>query len=265
MEDKKILTGRKIDVKVKGKIVNEKNPLIIAGPCSVESREQIIRIAKIVKKLGATALRGGAFKPRTSPYAFQGLGIDGLKYLKEASELTGLPVVSEITDARYIDLFNAYVDVFQVGSRNMNNYSLLKSLGKVNKPILLKRGMSSTIYEWILAAEYLAEFGNKNIILCERGIRTFDTYTRNTLDIAAVPIMKKETGLPVIVDPSHGTGRRELVCPMTKAAIAAGADGAIIEVHDDPDHALSDGHQSITPEQFKSLMAEYRRVLKNNL
>jgi len=264
MEDKKILTGKTIEVRVKNQVVNNKNPLIIAGPCSVESREQIIRIAKIVKKLGATALRGGAFKPRTSPYSFQGLGVEGLKYLKEASNLTGLPVVSEITDARYIDLFNTYVDVFQVGSRNMNNYSLLKSLGKVNKPILLKRGMSSTIYEWILAAEYLAEFGNTNIILCERGIRTFDTYTRNTLDLAAIPIMKKETGLPVIVDPSHGTGRRELVCPMTKAAIASGADGAIIEVHDDPDHALSDGHQSITPEQFKELMDEYKNILKQN-
>jgi len=265
MEDKKILTGKKIDVKVNGKIVDQRNPLIIAGPCSVESREQIIRIAKIVKKLGATALRGGAFKPRTSPYSFQGLGVEGLKYLKEASELTGLPIVSEITDAKYIDVFKNYVDVFQVGSRNMNNYSLLKALGKVDRPILLKRGMSLTIYEWILAVEYLAEFGNTDIILCERGMRTFDTYTRNTLDLAAVPIMKKETGLPVIVDPSHGTGRRELVCPLTKAAIAVGADGAIIEVHDDPDHALSDGHQSITPKQFETLMQDYRSFLKYNL
>ena len=263
--DKKILTGKKIDVKVNGKIVDQRNPLIIAGPCSVESREQIIRIAKIVKKLGATALRGGAFKPRTSPYSFQGLGVEGLKYLKEASELTGLPIVSEITDAKYIDVFKNYVDVFQVGSRNMNNYSLLKALGKVDRPILLKRGMSLTIYEWILAVEYLAEFGNTDIILCERGMRTFDTYTRNTLDLAAVPIMKKETGLPVIVDPSHGTGRRELVCPLTKAAIAVGADGAIIEVHDDPDHALSDGHQSITPKQFETLMQDYRSFLKYNL
>jgi 3-deoxy-7-phosphoheptulonate synthase len=254
MNCRKILTGKKIDVEINGVIINEENPLIIAGPCSVESREQIITIAKEVKKYGANALRGGAFKPRTSPYSFQGLEEEGLKYLREAGDITGLPIVSEITDQKYIDIFNKYVDIFQVGSRNMNNYTLLKALGKVKKPILLKRGMSSTIYEWILAAEYLAEFGNTNIILCERGIRTFDTYTRNTLDLAAIPIMKKETGLPVIVDPSHGTGRRELIEPMTLAAFAAGADGAIIEVHTDPDNALSDGIQSIYPEQFKKIV-----------
>ncbi len=261
MNSRKILTGKKIEVKINKMIINKENPLIIAGPCSVESREQIIAIAKEVKKYGANALRGGAFKPRTSPYAFQGLEEEGLKYLKEASEITGLPIVSEITDQKYIEMFNKYVDVFQVGSRNMDNYSLLKALGRVKKPILLKRGMSATIYEWILAAEYLAEFGNTNIILCERGIRTFGTYTRNILDLSAIPIMKKETGLPVIVDPSHGTGRRELIKPMTLAAFAAGADGAIIEVHDDPDNALSDGHQSIRPEQFKDLMNVYKRTL----
>jgi 3-deoxy-7-phosphoheptulonate synthase len=261
MNSRKILTGKKIEVKINKMLINKENPLIIAGPCSVESREQIIAIAKEVKKYGANALRGGAFKPRTSPYAFQGLEEEGLKYLKEASEITGLPIVSEITDQKYIEMFNKYVDVFQVGSRNMDNYSLLKALGRVKKPILLKRGMSATIYEWILAAEYLAEFGNTNIILCERGIRTFGTYTRNILDLSAIPIMKKETGLPVIVDPSHGTGRRELIKPMTLAAFAAGADGAIIEVHDDPDNALSDGHQSIRPEQFKDLMNVYKRTL----
>lgn len=260
MEDKKILSGKKIKIKINGVEINNKNPLIIAGPCAVESREQIIKIAKEVKKQGANALRGGAYKPRTSPYSFQGLEEEGLKYLKEASEITGLPIVTEITDPRHIDKFIECVDIFQVGSRNMNNYSLLKALGKVDKPILLKRGMSATIYEWILAAEYLAEFGNKNIILCERGIRTFDTYTRNTLDLSAIPIMKKETGLPVIVDPSHGTGRRELIEPMTMAAFAAGADGAIIEVHNDPDNALSDGHQSILPKDFGEIVKKIKNI-----
>jgi len=262
---RKILTGKKIEVKINGVVIDKKNPLIIAGPCAVESREQIISIAKEVKKLGATALRGGAFKPRTSPYAFQGLEEEGLKYLKEASEITGLPVVTEITDQKYIEMFEKYVDVFQVGSRNMNNYTLLKALGKVKKPILLKRGMSSTIYEWILAAEYLAEFGNTNIILCERGIRTFDTYTRNTLDLAAIPIMKKETGLPVIVDPSHGTGRRELIEPMTMAGLSAGADGVIIEVHNDPDNALSDGLQSIYPYQFKKIVEKINKFMESEI
>lgn len=254
MLDKRILTGERISVHINGQIIDENHPLIIAGPCSVESEDQIMTIAGLVKKAGATALRGGAYKPRTSPYSFQGLGEEGLKYLKAAGDATGLPVVSEITDPRHIECFDKYVDVYQVGSRNMNNYSLLKALGQVDKPILLKRGMSSTIYEWILAAEYLAEFGNKNIILCERGIRTFDTYTRNTLDLAAIPIMIKETGLPVIVDPSHGTGRRELVLPLSKAAMAVGAQGLIVEVHNDPEKALSDGHQSIYPEQFEQLI-----------
>lgn len=259
MEDKKILTGQKIDVKINGKIINKNNPLIIAGPCAVESKKQIVKIAKLVKKSGANALRGGAYKPRTSPYSFQGLKEKGLKYLKYASQITGLPVVTEITDPRNIKLFDEYVDVYQVGSRNMNNYELLKALGKIDKPILLKRGMSSTIYEWILAAEYLAEFGNKNIILCERGIRTFDSYTRNTLDLASIPIMKKETGLPVIFDPSHGTGRRELILPMSKAGMACGADGLIVEVHFDPENALSDGLQSIYPKQFKEIMKEIKK------
>lgn len=254
MLDKRILTGKRIKVHIKGQEIDDKHPLIIAGPCSVESKDQIMTIAQLVKKAGATALRGGAYKPRTSPYSFQGLGEEGLKHLKAAGDAVGLPVVSEITDPRHIECFDKYVDVYQVGSRNMNNYSLLKALGQVKKPILLKRGMSSTIYEWILAAEYLAEFGNKNIILCERGIRTFDTYTRNTLDLAAIPIMIKETGLPVIVDPSHGTGRRELVLPLSKAAMAVGAHGLIVEVHHDPENALSDGHQSIYPDQFNELM-----------
>lgn len=260
MVSRKILTGEKIHVKVNGQVISEKNPLIIAGPCSVESEEQIIKIAQQVKEAGANALRGGAFKPRTSPYSFQGLGEEGLKYLKKASDLTGLPVVTEIMDPRDIEVFDRYVDVYQVGSRNMQNYSLLKALGKVEKPILLKRGMSATIYEWILAAEYVAEAGNKNIILCERGIRTFDTYTRNTLDLAAIPILKKETGLPVIFDPSHGTGRRELVEPMTLAGFAAGADGVIIEAHYNPDEAFSDAHQTIDMDVLENIIKHIKKT-----
>jgi 3-deoxy-7-phosphoheptulonate synthase len=231
-------------------------PIRIAGPCAVESREQIIKIAKIVKAAGAEFLRGGVFKPRTSPYDFQGLGWEGLEYLKEASYLTGLPIVTEVLDQNHIDRIVEQVDLIQIGSRNMHNYALLKAVGETGKPVLLKRGMSATLREWILAAEYLASSGNGQIILCERGIRTFSDYTRNTLDLSAVPIMKKETGLPVLVDPSHGTGLRELVVPMSKAALACGADGIMVEVHDNPEEALSDGEQSLMAEDYRNLVSE---------
>ncbi|GAU77207.1 3-deoxy-7-phosphoheptulonate synthase [Fusibacter sp. 3D3] len=220
-------------------------PIVIAGPCSVESREQIIEIAKAVKQAGAQMLRGGVFKPRTNPYDFQGLGLKGLDYLLEAKALTGLPIVTELMDERYLDIFVEQVDLIQIGSRNMYNYALLRAVGETKKPILLKRGMSATIKEWIMAAEHILKAGNDQIILCERGIRTFETYTRNTLDLAAVPIMKRETGLPVIVDPSHGTGRRDLIEIMSKTAIASGADGLLIEAHINPDEAVSDKEQTI--------------------
>ncbi len=220
-------------------------PIVIAGPCSVESRDQIIDIAKAVKDTGAHMLRGGVFKPRTNPYDFQGLGIEGLEFLLEAKAITGLPIVTELMDERFLDIFVDKVDVIQIGSRNMYNYALLRAVGETKKPILLKRGISATIKEWIMAAEHIAKAGNDQIILCERGIRTFETYTRNTLDLAAIPIMKRETGLPVIVDPSHGTGRRDLVEIMSKAAIAAGADGLLIEAHTNPEVAVSDKEQTI--------------------
>ncbi|HKL11138.1 MAG TPA: 3-deoxy-7-phosphoheptulonate synthase [Clostridia bacterium] len=231
-------------------------PVRIAGPCAVESREQIIKIAQIVKSAGAEFLRGGVFKPRTSPYDFQGLGWEGLEYLKEAGNLTGLPIVTEILDQNHIDRLVEQIDLIQIGSRNMHNYALLKAVGETGKPVMLKRGMSATLREWILAAEYLAASGNGDIILCERGIRTFSDYTRNTLDLSAVPIMKKETGLPVVVDPSHGTGLRELVLPMSKAALACGADGIMVEVHNNPEKALSDGPQSLMEEDYKKLVSE---------
>lgn len=222
---------------------------IIAGPCSVESRDQIVEIAKRVKAAGATFLRGGAFKPRTSPYAFQGLRAEGLELLLEAKKETGLPIVTEIMRIDHIDLFQD-VDIIQVGARNMQNFELLKALGHTDKPILLKRGLSSTIEEWLMSAEYIMAGGNNKVILCERGIRTYETATRNTLDISAVPVLKQKTHLPVIVDPSHAAGITWLVEPLSLAAVAAGADGLIIEVHNDPSHALSDGAQSITPDQF---------------
>lgn len=232
-------------VKVSGFTFGSTFPIVIAGPCSVESREQIIEIAKAVKKTGAHMLRGGVFKPRTNPYDFQGLGIEGLEFLLEAKAITGLPIVTELMDERFLDVFVDKVDVIQIGSRNMYNYALLRAVGETKKPILLKRGISATIKEWIMAAEHIAKAGNDQIILCERGIRTFETYTRNTLDLTAVPIMKRETGLPVIVDPSHGTGRRDLVEIMSKAAIASGADGLLIEAHTNPDTAVSDKEQTI--------------------
>ena len=222
---------------------------IMAGPCSVESETQIVDIAKSVKASGATFLRGGAFKPRTSPYAFQGLKAEGLDLLKIARKETGLPIVTEIMRASHIDMFEN-VDIIQVGARNMQNFELLKELGKIDKPILLKRGLSATIEEWLMSAEYIMAGGNDKVILCERGIRTYETFTRNTLDISAIPVVKALSHLPVIVDPSHAAGKSWLVEPLAMAAVAAGADGLIIEVHNDPPHALSDGAQSLTPEQF---------------
>ena len=235
-----------------GQKIGDGSLCIMAGPCSVENEEQINYVAERVKNAGASFLRGGAFKPRTSPYSFQGLKAEGLDLLKGARKATGLPIVTEIMSAAHIDMFES-VDIIQVGARNMQNFDLLKQLGKTNKPILLKRGLANTIEEWIMSAEYIMAGGNDNVILCERGIRTFETATRNTLDLSAVPIVKKLSHLPVIVDPSHATGKAGLVEQMALAAVASGADGLMIEVHNDPRHALSDGAQSLTPDQFDSL------------
>ena len=232
---------------------------VIAGPCSVESREQMVEVAKAVKASGAGLMRGGAFKPRTSPYSFQGLREQGLEYLLEAKKASGLPIVTEIMNYDDIDLFEE-VDVIQVGARNMQNFELLKQLGKLNKPILLKRGLANTIEEWLMSAEYIMAGGNENVILCERGIRTFETKTRNTLDLSAVPMIKKLSHLPVIIDPSHATGLPWMVEPMTLAAIAAGADGVMIEVHNDPPKALCDGAQSLRPDQFAELMQKVKKL-----
>ncbi|MGB9800231.1 MAG: 3-deoxy-7-phosphoheptulonate synthase [Thermanaerothrix sp.] len=228
--------------------------VVIAGPCAVESREQILEAAQRVKEAGAHMLRGGAYKPRTSPYSFQGLGEEGLKFLKEASELTGLPVVTEVMDIQTLPLVAEYADILQIGARNMQNFPLLHAVGESQKPVLLKRGMSSTLEELLMSAEYILTHGNHRVILCERGIRTFENFTRNTLDINAAPALKMLSHLPVFIDPSHGTGRWELVEPVSRAAVAAGADGLIIEVHPRPDQALSDGAQSLTPERFSALM-----------
>jgi 3-deoxy-7-phosphoheptulonate synthase len=234
--------------------------IVMAGPCSAESEQQVHACAAAVKRAGAKVLRGGAFKPRSSPYSFQGLGEDGLRMLRDAARAQNLRLVSEVMDASQIGLIDRYADIFQVGARNMQNFSLLRELGQTRKPVLLKRGISATIEEWLLSAEYVLDGGNADVILCERGIRTFETYTRNTLDISAIPIVKKLSHLPIIVDPSHGTGRRDKVAPMARAAVAAGADGLIIEVHNDPDHAMSDGAQSMFPAQFDRLMAELRII-----
>ncbi len=235
---------------------------VIAGPCSVESQEQIIEIAKSVKLSGAEFLRGGAYKPRSSPYSFQGLGEEGLKLLKKAKEKTGLPIVTEVMDTRDVLLVSSYADVLQIGARNSQNYALLKEVGKTKKPILLKRGLSSTIKEWLASAEYIMKEGNRNVILCERGIRTFESATRNTLDLSAIPVIKKMSHLPIIIDPSHGIGIAEFVPAMAKAAVVAGADGLMIEVHNDPKKAQSDGEQSLTPEQFDNLMKEIKALQK---
>lgn len=241
--------------------IGAKDFQVIAGPCSVESEEQIIEVAKRVKAAGATMLRGGAFKPRTSPYSFQGLRAEGIEYLLEAKKATGLPIVTEIMSLAHLDLFRD-VDVIQVGARNMQNFELLKALGHCDKPILLKRGLANTIEELLMSAEYIMAGGNSNVILCERGIRTFETMTRNTLDISAVPVLKKVSHLPVVVDPSHGTGVVWLVEPMAKAAIAAGADGLIIEAHNNPSKALSDGAQSLNLDQFDDVMKTIKRQIE---
>ena len=243
-----------------GFIVGGDELAIIAGPCSVESRSQIIETAHAVKEAGASALRGGVFKPRTSPYSFQGLGEEGLEFLAEAREQTGLPIVVEIMSQVQIDLMVKYVDVLQVGARNMQNYPLLTALGQAGKPVLLKRGMSATIQEWLMSAEYILSEGNPDVILCERGIRTFETATRNTLDLSAIPVIKHLSHLPIIADPSHGVGTRRFVSPMARAAVAAGADGIMIEIHPNPDKALSDGPQSLTLEEFGLLMNRCRII-----
>ena len=242
-------------VKVGGKAL-----VVMAGPCSVENREMLFETAKAVKQAGARVLRGGAFKPRSSPYSFQGLGEEGLKLLREAAKATGMRVVTELLDARDVQLVEQYADIIQIGARNMQNFELLKEVGQSRKPVLLKRGLSATITEFLLAAEYIVSQGNFNVILCERGIRTFETLTRFTLDLNAVPVIKKLSHLPVVVDPSHGTGEWEYVAPMAKAAVAAGADGLIIEVHPNPEVALSDGPQSLLPKKFAALIKELRKV-----
>jgi len=249
-------------IEVAGKKIGEGYFTVITGPCSVESEEQIEGIAKAVKANGAAFLRGGAYKPRTSPYSFQGLGLEGLEYLKIAREKTGLPIVSEIMSPDLVQRFVEDVDIIQVGARNMQNFVLLKELGKTNKPILLKRGLAATIEEWLMSAEYIMSEGNEHVIMCERGIRTFETYTRNTLDLSSVLAIKKLSHLPVIIDPSHATGHSWMVEAMTKAAVVAGADGVIVEVHNNPSHALCDGSQSITPEQFSGLMDKIKKLVE---
>lgn len=234
--------------------------VLIAGPCSIESEEQMSKTAAAVKQAGANMLRGGAFKPRTSPYAFQGLGLKGLKILEKTGKELGLPVVTEVLDTRDVSWVCEYVDILQIGARNMQNFSLLKEVGKTNKPVLLKRGMYSTLSEWLNCAEYILNEGNPNVILCERGIRTFETYTRNTLDLSAVPAIKELTHLPIIVDPTHGTGKVSLIAPMSLAAVVAGADGLIIEVHYKPEEALSDKEQALRPEEFARLAQQIRSL-----
>ena len=245
-------------VDVAGVPVGGEHFTVIAGPCSVENEAQITEVARDVQGSGAQLLRGGAFKPRTSPYSFQGMGVQGLELLLKAKKATGLPIVTEIMSPRYCEIFENCVDLVQIGARNMQNFDLLKEVGKMSKPVLLKRGLSNTYEEWIMSAEYIMSEGNENVILCERGIRTFETYTRNTLDVAAIPSLRRMTHLPIIVDPSHSGGAAWLVEPLTLAAIAAGADGIIVEVHNDPPHALCDGKQSLTPEQFDALMVKAR-------
>ena len=242
------------------KVGGKENVVVIGGPCSVECEQQAVDIAKAVKAAGGKMLRGGAYKPRTSPYAFQGLGTEGILDLVKAREETGLPIVSELMSEDKIDEFEEYVDLVQIGARNMQNFQLLKAVGKMKKPVLLKRGLANTIEEWIMSAEYIMAGGNENVILCERGIRTFETYTRNTLDLSVIPIIKEKTHLPIIIDPSHATGNWRYVEAMSLAAVAAGADGLIIEVHTDPEHAWSDGAQTLKPEKFRPVIEKCRAV-----
>ncbi|PKL52093.1 MAG: 3-deoxy-7-phosphoheptulonate synthase [Nitrospira bacterium HGW-Nitrospira-1] len=248
------------EISVRGVVIGGRKIPVMAGPCAVENRTVLTSIAEKVKAGGASFLRGGAFKPRTSPYSFQGLGEEGLKYLAEAREKTGLPIITECMDPRDLDVIVKYADIIQIGARNMQNFRLLLEVGSTQKPVMLKRGLSSTIKEWLMSAEYIMSRGNHQVMLCERGIRTFETATRNTLDLSAVPVLKQLTHLPVVVDPSHGTGKRDLVATMAKAAVAAGADALIIEVHTNPEEAMSDGDQSLKPDQFAKLMQELRPI-----
>ena len=247
-------------VDIRGIKIGDGTPVVMAGPCAVESREQLLETAQLVKEGGAQFIRGGAYKPRTSPYAFQGLEEEGLKYLAEAREKTGLAVVTEVTVVEAVDTVAAYADLLQVGARNMQNFGLLKAVGRAGKPVMLKRGLAATIDEWLNAAEYIMNEGNPNVILCERGIRTYETYTRNTFDISAIPAIKHLSHLPIIADPSHGTGKWRMIKPVALASIAAGADGLIIEVHPNPARALSDGPQSLTPENYRDLMASVQKL-----
>ena len=247
-------------IKIKDVEIGGEKVVVMAGPCTLENREQIEAVAAAVSRLGVQIMRGGAFKPRTSPYSFQGLGEQGLKMMRETADRYGMLTVSEIMDSTQIPMFMRYVDILQVGARNMQNYNLLKDLSKLDKPVLLKRGPAATIEETLLSAEYIMSGGNHQVILCERGIKTFETYTRNTMDIAAIPVVKKLSHLPIIADPSHATGRRDKVPPMARAAVAAGADGLLIEVHNEPERALCDGAQSLLPEQFEKLMEQLRLI-----
>jgi 3-deoxy-7-phosphoheptulonate synthase len=249
-------------ISVRGKRIGGRKICVIAGPCAVENRELLLEIADNIKLAGASFIRGGAFKPRSSPYSFQGMGEEGLKILAEARQRTGLPVVTELMDPRDMEVIQKYADVIQIGARNMQNFKLLLEVGLSRKPVVLKRGLSATINEWLMAAEYIMSNGNPNVILCERGIRTFEPSTRNTLDLSAVPVLKQQTHLPIIVDPSHGVGRWDLVAPMAKAAVAAGADGLMLEVHPNPEEAFSDGEQSLKPDMFKKLMSDLKPIAK---
>jgi len=257
-----VKNGSPAKIRIGSLLIGGDNLVVMAGPCSVESREQLMEIAHVIKAAGGHVLRGGAYKPRTLPYSFQGLGEEGLKLLAEARSETGLPIVTEVMSPEDVELVEAYTDILQIGSRNMQNFSLLKRVGRAEKPVLLKRGMSATIEEWLGCAEYVLNEGNREVILCERGIRTYETITRNTLDVSAVPILKQLSDLPVVVDPSHGTGIRSLVTPMAKAGVAAGADGLLIEVHSHPEKALSDGDQSLRPLEFVDLMREITPIAR---
>lgn len=247
-------------IKIKDVEIGGKKVVLIAGPCSIENESQIFRLAKVVADSGCKILRGGAFKPRTSPYSFQGLGVEGLKLIRAAADENDLLVISEVMQIEHIELMEPYVDIYQVGARNMQNFSLIKELGKTTKPVMLKRGIAATIEEWLMSAEYILSSGNKDVFLCERGIRTFEQYTRNTFDLSAIPVVHKKSHLPIIGDPSHATGLRDQVPPMARAAVAAGADGLMIEIHDDPENALSDGPQALLPTNFKKLVSELRLI-----
>lgn len=249
-------------IKIGDTVIGGNKVVMIAGPCSIESEDQIFRLAKVVAKSGAKILRGGAFKPRTSPYSFQGLGEEGLRYIRQAADEFNLLVITEVMQISQIDLIGKYTDIFQIGARNMQNYSLISELGKVNKPIMLKRGLAATVEDWLMSAEYILSNGNPNVLLCERGIRTFEKYTRNTFDLSAIPMVHNKSHLPVLADPSHATGIRDQVPPMARAAVAAGADGLMIEIHDDPANALSDGPQALLPNTFLQLFEELKLIAK---